>query len=329
MRLLDLLRRLRRRGQPVHAAQARAGAGPRRGGVGLGVADEPARALQPRLGRPRRHAVERAQEARLVGRGREDVDRRRRPGLPGDHRTGLPPARGRHGPPRPSAGTSRSSCRPTAGPGCTRPAGLLDGPMPTHYEPQESPVPNALYPRQRANPARQEFHREGNRYHPEPGAPGADVFPYVFTTFRVTEHHTAGGMSRWTPHLNELMPEMFLRGLARARRGARAGERPVVPRRHRAIRDRGQGAGHRAGQAAEARRHRDPPDRGAVALGLERPGHRRRRERAAVASRSTPTSTSWRRRRPPATSGPAGVRAGRSWSTLPRGLPPTRRAGDD
>ncbi len=90
------------------------------------------------------------------------------------------------------------------------PAGLLDGPMPAHYEPQESPVPNALYPRQRANPARQEFHREGNRYHPEPGAQGADVFPYVFTTFRVTEHHTAGGMSRWTPQLNELMPEMFL-----------------------------------------------------------------------------------------------------------------------
>jgi formate dehydrogenase major subunit len=82
--------------------------------------------------------------------------------------------------------------------------------MPAHYEPQESPVPNALYPRRRANPARQEYHREGNRYHPEPGAPGADVFPYVFTTFRVTEHHTAGGMSRWTPHLNELMPEMFL-----------------------------------------------------------------------------------------------------------------------
>jgi formate dehydrogenase major subunit len=90
------------------------------------------------------------------------------------------------------------------------PAGLLDGPMPAHYEPQESPVPNALYPKQRANPARQEFHREGNRYHPQPGEPGADVFPFVFTTFRVTEHHTAGGMSRWTPHLNELMPEMFL-----------------------------------------------------------------------------------------------------------------------
>jgi formate dehydrogenase major subunit len=106
------------------------------------------------------------------------------------------------------------------------PAGLLDGPMPAHYEPQESPVPNALYPRQRANPARQEFQREGNRYHPEPGEPGADVFPFVFTTFRVTEHHTAGGMSRWTPHLNELMPEMFLEVSPQlaARRGLENGQ---------------------------------------------------------------------------------------------------------
>jgi formate dehydrogenase major subunit len=85
------------------------------------------------------------------------------------------------------------------------PAGLRDGPMPTHYEPEESPVPNALYG-QRSNPARQRLDRPGNRTHPE----GSPVFPYVFTTFRVTEHHTAGGMSRWTPRLNELQPEMFL-----------------------------------------------------------------------------------------------------------------------
>jgi formate dehydrogenase major subunit len=35
------------------------------------------------------------------------------------------------------------------------------------------------------------------------------VFPYVFTTYRVTEHHTAGGMSRTLPYLSELQPEMF------------------------------------------------------------------------------------------------------------------------
>jgi formate dehydrogenase major subunit len=93
------------------------------------------------------------------------------------------------------------------------PAGLADGPMPSHYEPAESPVGNALHPAQRANPAMQRFDRSGNRYHRAPTASGrstSDTFPFVFTTFRVTEHHTAGGMSRWTPRLNELMPEMFL-----------------------------------------------------------------------------------------------------------------------
>ena len=29
------------------------------------------------------------------------------------------------------------------------------------------------------------------------------------TTFRLTEHHTAGGMTRWLPWLDELQPEMF------------------------------------------------------------------------------------------------------------------------
>jgi formate dehydrogenase major subunit len=88
------------------------------------------------------------------------------------------------------------------------PAGLTDGPLPTHYEPQDSPVRNPLYPQQH-NPVRQVFSRRHNRYHPRPGEPGADVFPYVATTYRLTEQFTAGGMSRWTPYLSELQPEMF------------------------------------------------------------------------------------------------------------------------
>jgi formate dehydrogenase major subunit len=32
---------------------------------------------------------------------------------------------------------------------------------------------------------------------------------YVFTTYRLTEHHTAGGMSRTLPYLSELQPEPF------------------------------------------------------------------------------------------------------------------------
>ena len=89
------------------------------------------------------------------------------------------------------------------------PAGLSDGPLPTHYEPQDSPVPNLLYGRQR-NPARELTpSSEHNRYQPSGREPGSEVYPYAATTYRLTEHHTAGGMSRWLPYLAELQPEMF------------------------------------------------------------------------------------------------------------------------
>ena len=90
------------------------------------------------------------------------------------------------------------------------PAGLVDGPLPAHYEPQDSPLPNPLYAQQR-NPARQvkAFAHPDNRFQPSDGSPGSAVFPYVATTYRLTEHHTAGGMSRWLPYLAELQPEFF------------------------------------------------------------------------------------------------------------------------
>jgi formate dehydrogenase major subunit len=53
------------------------------------------------------------------------------------------------------------------------------------------------------------FKRTDNLSNPSDGEPGAEVFPYVFTTYRLTEHHTAGGMSRWLPYLSELQPEFF------------------------------------------------------------------------------------------------------------------------
>jgi formate dehydrogenase major subunit len=85
------------------------------------------------------------------------------------------------------------------------PAGLADGPMPTHYEAAESPVPNYLYGQQ-ANPARENIAAPYNR----PNPAESDVYPYVFTTYRLTEHHTAGGMSRTLPYLSELQPEFFV-----------------------------------------------------------------------------------------------------------------------
>jgi formate dehydrogenase major subunit len=88
------------------------------------------------------------------------------------------------------------------------PQGLEDGPLPTHYEPDESPFENRLYS-QRANPRRQQFERPENPTNPSGDEPGADVYPYVATTYRLTEHHTAGGMSRFVPYLSELQPAMF------------------------------------------------------------------------------------------------------------------------
>jgi formate dehydrogenase major subunit len=88
------------------------------------------------------------------------------------------------------------------------PTGLVDGPLPAHYEPQESPFRNVLYAQQQ-NPTRQIFQRPENPYHPASGEPGAEVFPFVLATYRLTEHHTAGGMSRTVPYLAELQPEFF------------------------------------------------------------------------------------------------------------------------
>lgn len=88
------------------------------------------------------------------------------------------------------------------------PNGLRDGPLPTHYEPQASPFDNSLYSQQ-ANPVRQVFYRKGNKYNPTFGEEGQGAFPFVMTTYRLTEHHTAGGMSRFLPYLSELQPSFF------------------------------------------------------------------------------------------------------------------------
>jgi formate dehydrogenase major subunit len=83
--------------------------------------------------------------------------------------------------------------------------GTADGPMPTHYEPRESPVGNALYPHVQFNPVLKEWRRRDNPYH----AAGDAKYPYVVTTYRLTEHHAAGAMSRHLPWLAELQPAAF------------------------------------------------------------------------------------------------------------------------
>ncbi len=84
------------------------------------------------------------------------------------------------------------------------PSGLKDGPLPTHYEPIESPVRNALY-EQQSNPTAKRWERPDNRLH-EVGDPR---FPHVLTTYRLTEHHSGGTPTRGVPHTAELQPEGF------------------------------------------------------------------------------------------------------------------------
>jgi formate dehydrogenase major subunit len=86
---------------------------------------------------------------------------------------------------------------------------LNEGPLPTHYEPVESPTGNALYPNQKINPTIKLWTTDaGQSVGDSLGTP--DQFPYVATTYRVVEHWQAGGMSRWLEWLAEAQPQMFV-----------------------------------------------------------------------------------------------------------------------
>ncbi|MGH7904697.1 MAG: formate dehydrogenase, partial [Candidatus Dormibacteraceae bacterium] len=87
------------------------------------------------------------------------------------------------------------------------PSGLSDGPMSTHYEPAESPVINPLYEVQ-SNPTREMIDHPLNPSNNEHDV-SSPRYPFVITSYRLTEHHTAGGMSRTLPVLSELQPAMF------------------------------------------------------------------------------------------------------------------------
>jgi formate dehydrogenase major subunit len=84
------------------------------------------------------------------------------------------------------------------------PNGLQDGPLPAHYEPYESPVKNLVY-KQQSNPCVLTWDVPGNRY----AKVASPEYPHVLSTYRLTEHHLSGTMSRWLPWLAELQPELF------------------------------------------------------------------------------------------------------------------------
>ena len=250
--------------------------------VGLGVAGEPAHPLQPRLGRPGRHAVVRAQALRLVGRRRRAAGRRSATtptSRPTRRRTTCPARTTRPGWTR-CAGRRRSSRTPTGSAGCTRRPASSTGrcPRTTSRTSRRSPTP--LYAVRRATRRGRRFDDPDNPYNP---SARREVFPFVMTTYRLTEHHTAGGMSRTVAHLVRAAAGAVLRGQPGARR-ASAGSST-----------RGWATIVTARTAIEARvlvtdRVRPltvggrvvAPGRPALPLGPPRPGHRRRGQRAAA-----------------------------------------------
>jgi len=159
-------------------------------------------------------AVERAQEAHLVGRRERRVDRRRRPDFPKTtpratcHRSGACGADGaaRRRPVHHAGGreglalrAARADRRPDAH---ALRAARVTG-RKRALRPAGQPDPEGL--RAADNPS-----------NPAPPEAHAEVFPFVLTAARLTEHHTAGGMSRQLPYLSELQPELFVEGLPRA-----------------------------------------------------------------------------------------------------------------
>ncbi|OGK93359.1 MAG: formate dehydrogenase-N subunit alpha [Candidatus Rokubacteria bacterium GWC2_70_24] len=83
---------------------------------------------------------------------------------------------------------------------------LLDGPFPEHYEPIESPVKNLLS-KQQNNPVAKIW-KVGDKRNELAGV-GSAEYPYVITTYRLTEHHLSGVMSRYLPMLAELFESHF------------------------------------------------------------------------------------------------------------------------
>ncbi len=103
--------------------------------------------------------------------------------------------------------------------------GLADGPFPEHYEPLECPIEKNLMSSQRINPVIKIF--EGG---PDVFATCDPKYPFVCTTYRVTEHWQTGVLTRWLPWLIEAEPQVFCEmsvELAKLR-GIKNGDRVVV-----------------------------------------------------------------------------------------------------
>ena len=88
--------------------------------------------------------------------------------------------------------------------------GRADGPFPEHYEPLECPVEKNLLSSQMLNPAIKLWTDPKVGSDMDVAASCDPRYPFVCTTYRVTEHWQTGLMTRNQPWLVELQPQMFV-----------------------------------------------------------------------------------------------------------------------
>jgi formate dehydrogenase major subunit len=111
--------------------------------------------------------------------------------------------------------------------------GLADGPFPEHYEPLECPVEKNLMSPQKHNPAIKRFDKAGVGSDMDVYASVASCdpkFPFICSTYRISEHWQTGVLTRWCPWLAEMQPGMWCEiGLELAKeKGIANGEKVIV-----------------------------------------------------------------------------------------------------
>lgn len=88
--------------------------------------------------------------------------------------------------------------------------GLADGPFPEHYEALECPLQANPLSRQRINPTVKIFFEKGKGAAEDVFASCDIRFPFVATTYRVSEHWQTGVLTRHAPWQLEMVPQQFI-----------------------------------------------------------------------------------------------------------------------
>jgi len=86
---------------------------------------------------------------------------------------------------------------------------MVDGPFPEHYEPMEAPVANPLHPSQSESPVAFLYTGSTGKYGAAKDTFGKpDEYPYVATSYRLTEHEHY--VTQHVPLLAGLQPKPFV-----------------------------------------------------------------------------------------------------------------------